>query len=137
MVALKKDKITGDALGTGRRKSAVARVRIRAGSGSVKINGRPLDEYFLNEQDRRCILEAIDVTGRRDSIDILIRVNGGGLTGQSGACRMGIARALVSYDGELFEPLRDGGFLTRDARMKERKKYGLRGARRGVQFSKR
>lgn len=137
MVALKKDKITGDALGTGRRKSAVARVRIRSGSGQIKINGRPLEDYFLTEQDRKRVTEALDLSGCRNSIDLLIRVNGGGLTGQSGACRMGIARALVSYDGELFPPLRDAGFLTRDARMKERKKYGLRGARRGVQFSKR
>ena len=80
------------------------------------------------------MLEAVD---RRESVDVLIRVSGGGTTGQSGACRMGVARALVSYDEELFPALRDGGFLTRDARMKERKKYGLHGARRGTQFSKR
>jgi small subunit ribosomal protein S9 len=137
MVAVKKDKINGDALGTGRRKSSVARVRVRPGSGTVKINNRPLDEYFPNIQDQKAVIEALDISGRRDSVDVVIRVHGGGSTGQSGACRMGIARALVSYDSELFGPLRDGGFLTRDARMKERKKYGLHGARRGTQFSKR
>lgn len=137
MVAVKKDKINGDALGTGRRKSSVARVRIRPGSGAVKVNNRALEEYFPNEQDRKAVLQALDVSGRRDTIDVVIRVHGGGSTGQSGACRMGIARALVSYDSELFAPMRDGGFLTRDARMKERKKYGLHGARRGTQFSKR
>ena len=79
----------------------------------------------------------LQATGKMENVDVIIRVHGGGTTGQSGACRMGIARALMSYDEELFPALRDGGFLTRDARMKERKKYGLRGARRGTQFSKR
>lgn len=137
MVAVKKDKITGDALGIGRRKSSVARVRIREGSGKVTINKKPLEEYFPNAQDQRSLTDTLDAAGTRDSVDILIRVNGGGTTGQSGACRMGIARALCCYDTELFPPLRDGGFLTRDARMKERKKPGLHGARRGTQFSKR
>ncbi|MCO6458279.1 MAG: 30S ribosomal protein S9 [Pirellulaceae bacterium] len=137
MVAVKKDKITGDALGTGRRKTSVARVRIRSGNGRIVINNRPFEEYFLNEQDRKQVIDALDLSGRRESMDVIIRVNGGGMTGQAGACRMGIARALVSFDGELFPPLRDGGYLTRDARMKERKKYGLHGARRGTQFSKR
>ncbi|MEQ8786128.1 MAG: 30S ribosomal protein S9 [Pirellulaceae bacterium] len=137
MMAVKKDKINGDALGTGRRKSSVARVRVRAGSGKILINKRPLEEYFPNIQDRNSLLGPILDTGQETAVDVLIRVTGGGATGQSGACRMGIARALVSYDSELFPPLRDGGFLTRDSRMKERKKYGLRGARRGVQFSKR
>ena len=137
MVAVKKDKISGDGLGTGRRKSSVARVRVRAGDGKVLINKRPLEEYFPNDQDRQTVLGPLDATGQRGSVDVLIRVHGGGTTGQSGACRMGIARALVSHNDELFPPLRDGGFLTRDARMKERKKYGLRGARRGTQFSKR
>ncbi len=130
MVAGKKDKITGDALGTGRRKSAVARVRVRQGSGQIQVNGRDFEAYFVNEQERRAVLQVLDAVES-------VRVAGGGPTGQAGACRMGIARALVSYDAELFPPLRDGGFLTRDSRMKERKKYGLRGARRGVQFSKR
>jgi small subunit ribosomal protein S9 len=137
MVAVKKDKINGDALGTGRRKTAVARVRLRGGSGKILINKRPLDEYFPNVQDRNTLLGPLKETGQESSVDVLIRVSGGGATGQSGACRMGIARALCSYNEELFPPLRDGGFLTRDSRMKERKKYGLRGARRGVQFSKR
>lgn len=137
MVAVKKDKINGDALGTGRRKSSVARVRIRPGSGKILINRRDLEEYFVKDGDRKTLLEVIDATNQRESVDILIRVNGGGTTGQAGACRMGIARALMSHDPELFPILRDGGFLTRDSRMKERKKYGLHGARRGTQFSKR
>ena len=137
MVAVKKDKVSGDALGTGRRKSSVARVRIRAGNGGITINKRTLDEYFTSDQDRKSVLDVLDAVDRRASVDVVIRVNGGGTTGQAGACRMGIARALVGYDEELFQILRDGGFLTRDARMKERKKYGLHGARRGTQFSKR
>ena len=137
MVAVKKDKTNGDALGTGRRKSSVARVRVRAGKGQVLINKKPLDQYFPNEQDRRPILDTLRVVGKESNVDVIIRVNGGGTTGQAGACKMGIARALVSYDSELFPPLRDGGFLTRDSRMKERKKCGLHGARRGTQFSKR
>jgi small subunit ribosomal protein S9 len=137
MVAVKKDNISGDALGTGRRKSSVARVRVRAGSGKIIINKRELNEYFTEEQDRRWVLEVLDAVERRDSVDVLVRVSGGGNTGQSGAIRMGLARALVGHDEELFPVLRDGGYLTRDARMKERKKYGLHGARRGTQFSKR
>lgn len=137
MVAVKKDKINGDALGTGRRKSSVARVRVRAGEGKVLINKRPLEEYFLRIQDQRTVLETLEAAGKNKDVDVLIRVAGGGTTGQAGACRMGLARALVGYDSELFPALRDGGFLTRDSRMKERKKYGLHGARRGTQFSKR
>jgi small subunit ribosomal protein S9 len=137
MVAIKKDKRNGDALGTGRRKTAVARVRIRPGSGKILINRRELADFFPSEQDLRTVLQPLEQSGRRSALDVVIRVHGGGLTGQSGACRMGLARALVSFDAELFSAMRDGGFLTRDARMKERKKYGLRGARRGTQFSKR
>ena len=137
MVAVRKDKVNNDALGTGRRKASVARVRIRAGSGKILINKRSIEEYFPNEQDRRSVLGPLEVSGRQSDVDVIIRVHGGGNTGQSGACRMGIARALVSYDTESFQAMRDGGFLTRDSRMKERKKYGLRGARRGTQFSKR
>jgi small subunit ribosomal protein S9 len=137
MVAVKTDKITGDALGTGRRKTSVARVRVRAGSGKIVINSRPLEEFFRVDQDRRTVTDVLDAVSRRDSVDVHIRVKGGGTTGQAGACRMGIARALVSYDTELFQALRDNGFLTRDSRMKERKKPGLHGARRGTQFSKR
>lgn len=136
-VVQKKDKINGDALGTGRRKSSVARVRIRAGSGAIKINNRPIEEYFANDQDRAAVFAVLDAAERREAVDVLIRAGGGGTTGQAGACRMGIARALVSYDEELFPAMRDGGFLTRDSRMKERKKCGLHGARRGTQFSKR
>ena len=137
MVAVKKDKISGDALGTGRRKSSVARVRVRAGSGKVTINNKPIDEYFANDQDRSWITSTLAAVEFGDKVDVLVRVSGGGMTGQSGAVRMGLARALVSYDESLHETLREGGYLTRDSRMKERKKPGLRGARRGVQFSKR
>jgi len=137
MVAVKKDKINGDALGTGRRKSSVARVRVRAGSGKITVNGREFEEYFTEDQDRRWIFDVLDACGQRESVDVLVRISGGGNTGQSGAIRMGLARALMSYNEELFVALRDGGFLTRDARMKERKKCGLHGARRGTQFSKR
>lgn len=137
MVAVKKDKISGDALGTGRRKSSVARVRVRAGSGKITVNSKPIAEYFVNDQHREAVFSTLSAVGHVDKVDVLVRVAGGGMTGQSGAVRMGLARALVSYDEALHEALRDGGFLTRDSRMKERKKPGLRGARRGVQFSKR
>lgn len=137
MLATKKDKISGDCLGTGRRKTSVARVRVRTGSGKIVVNDREFEEYFKNESERRQILETLDHVGHRDKVDVWIRVNGGGTNSQAGAVRMGLARALVSYSEENFPALRDDGFLTRDSRMKERKKYGLRGARRGVQFSKR
>lgn len=137
MVAVRKDKINNDALGTGRRKSSVARVRIRPGTGKIVINKREFEEYFDNEQDRTALIGPLDAVGRKGDVDVVIRVHGGGNTGQAGACRMGIARALVSFDLDLFNQMRDGGFLTRDSRMKERKKPGLRGARRGTQFSKR
>ena len=137
MVAVKKDKINGDALGTGRRKSSIARVRVRSGGGKVVINGRPLDEYFVNDQHRTVITETLAAVEMTDKVDVLVRVTGGGMTGQSGAVRMGLARALVSFDESTQDPMREGDFLTRDSRMKERKKPGLRGARRGVQFSKR
>ena len=127
----------GDSLGTGRRKSSVARVRVRAGSGSILINKRPLDEYFPLDQQRNAVLAPLVHTGQRESVDVIIRVHGGGTTGQSDACKLGIARALKQYDGELEEALRDSGLLTRDSRMVERKKPGLRGARRATQFSKR
>ena len=138
MVATKKkDKISGDSLGTGRRKSSVARVRVRPGDGKVLINKRELKDFFRNDQDRNAVIAPLEATGKSSEVDVLVRVHGGGTTGQSGASRLGIARALVTFDEELFPVLRDGGFLTRDARMVERKKYGLRGARRGTQFSKR
>ncbi len=137
MVAVRKDKATGDAIGTGRRKSSVARVRVRQGSGKISVNNRPIEEFFKNEHDRRALVDTLKAVENSENLDLIITVSGGGTTGQAGACRMGIARALVSYDSEMFQPLRDGGFLTRDSRMKERKKCGLHGARRGTQFSKR
>lgn len=137
MIAVKKDKITGEGLGTGRRKSSVARVRIRAGNGTFVVNGKPLTEYFVNIQHQRAIIETLEAAGLADSVDLNVRVSGGGMSGQSGAVRMGVARALCAHDEALHDPMREGSFLTRDSRMKERKKPGLRGARRGVQFSKR
>ncbi len=134
---IKKCKTNGDSLGTGRRKSSVARVRIRPGTGLIQINKRTLDDFFCVEMDRKAILDVLATVQQAKDIDILINVSGGGTTGQAGACRMGLARALVSYNPDLFPPLRDGGFLTRDSRMKERKKPGRHGARRGTQFSKR
>jgi small subunit ribosomal protein S9 len=126
-----------DALGTGRRKTSVARVRIRAGSGKLTINERTLEDYFPVHQDRNAVVAPLEHTGVRDSVDVVIRVHGGGGTGQAGACMQGIARALMRYDSDLDAKLREKHFLTRDARMKERKKPGLHGARRGTQFSKR
>ncbi len=137
MVTIRKDKLTNDALGTGRRKSAVARVRIRAGAGKVTVNDRPLEEYFPNDADRRAILQVLEEGGKHGQVDVSIRVHGGGPTGQSGACRMGIARALVVMSTENHPALSEKGYLTRDGRMVERKKYGYRKARRSFQFSKR
>lgn len=137
MVATKKDSITGENLGTGRRKSSVARVRIKPGTGKIVINGRPFEEYFVNVAERQAVLQTLDHVGQRETVDIKATVSGGGTIGQAGAVRMGLARALCGMSEEHFAPLRADGFLTRDSRMKERKKYGLRGARRGVQFSKR
>lgn len=126
-----------ETLGTGRRKTSVARVRIRPGEGKITVNGRPLSEFFANEQDRYSVISALELCDRRNAYDIVITVSGGGTTGQSGACRMGIARALKIADSTLEEPIRKNRLLTRDSRMKERKKFGFRGARRGTQFSKR
>jgi small subunit ribosomal protein S9 len=137
MVAVKKDKVSGECLGTGRRKKAIARVRLRAGTGKITVNGREMNEYFRVSSQRQTVLDALDATGKRDQVDLIITCSGGGPNGQAGACKMGISRALCALDMETFPTLRGGGFLTRDSRMKERKKYGLRGARRGVQFSKR
>lgn len=137
MIRVKKDKHTGDILGTGRRKSSVARVRIRPGDGKITINKRELAEYFRNEQDQIAVVAPLASSEKQGELDVLIRVSGGGMTGQSGACRMGIARALAAYEEELYTVMREGGFMTRDSRMKERKKCGLHGARRGTQFSKR
>ena len=137
MVAVKKDKISGDSLGTGRRKSSVARVRLRPGSGKITVNGRDLTEFFSCLQQQRAVVQTLEHVGQATAVDVIARVQGGGVTGQAGAIRMAIARALCSLNQELFQPLRDDGYLTRDSRMKERKKYGLHGARRGTQFSKR
>ncbi len=137
MVATKKDAASGDALGTGRRKKAIARVRLKAGTGKITVNDLPVEQYFPVFTDRQQVFDALEVTGHRESVDVSIRCTGGGKTGQAGACKMGIARALCAHNMEAFPTLRGGVFLTLDSRMKERKKYGLRGARRGVQFSKR
>jgi len=128
---------TTDYLGTGRRKTSVARVRVRPGTGNVTINGRALEEYFHNLKQQNAVLAPLEQTGKRSEFDIRVRVEGGGINGQADACKLGIARALKKIDETLTPGLRDTGMLTRDARMKERKKYGLRGARRGTQFSKR
>jgi small subunit ribosomal protein S9 len=126
-----------DSLGTGRRKTSVARVRVRPGTGKITINQRGLADYFPGEQERQSVLAPLLATGRRETVDVQIRVHGGGVTGQSGAVKLGIARALKLMDTETEPVLRQEHLLTRDGRMKERKKYGLRGARRGTQFSKR
>jgi small subunit ribosomal protein S9 len=128
---------SNDILGTGRRKTSVARVRVRPGDGKIKINNRSLEEYFANIRQRNSVVAPLDQTGKRGQLDVLIRVDGGGMTGQADACKLGIARALKKMDEATAVGLRDSGLLTRDGRMKERKKYGLRGARRGTQFSKR
>jgi len=129
--------LTSEILATGRRKTAVARIRVRPGKGQITVNGRPFDEFFYNVQQRSAVLAPLDKTGTREQLDVAIRVDGGGIAGQANACKLGIARALKKWREDLMPVLRDEGHLTRDGRMKERKKYGLRGARRGTQFSKR
>jgi small subunit ribosomal protein S9 len=126
-----------DSLGTGRRKSSVARVRVRPGSGKISINQRELDEFFKTAQQRSAVLAPLMLTGKKEAVDVLIQVEGGGTTGQADACKLGIARALKKFDPEVEPALREHSLLTRDAREVERKKYGLRKARRGTQFSKR
>jgi small subunit ribosomal protein S9 len=123
--------------GTGRRKTSIARVRIKPGSGELKINDKKLTEYFTRPQDINNVIAPLKATDTQKSIDVLINVKGGGITGQSGAIMLGIARALKNYDSNLTAKLRDGGYLTRDGRMVERKKPGQAGARRRFQFSKR
>ena len=123
--------------GTGRRKSAVARVRIRPGKGKVLINKKELDKYFPSMKDRNDVCAPFVAADRADKYDVFITVKGGGTTGQSGASMLGVARALAAAEPETFESLRDGGFLTRDGRMVERKKYGKKKARKSFQFSKR
>ncbi len=123
--------------GTGRRKTAVARVRLSRGQGTITVNKRPFDKYFLTEDERQSALAPLQATKAFGRYDILINAGGGGIGGQAGAVKLGIARALKKIEPALEPILRAQGFLTRDPRMKERKKYGLRGARRGVQYSKR
>jgi small subunit ribosomal protein S9 len=124
-------------LGTGRRKTAVARVYLREGEGNITINGRKVDEYFTNPLCLFMVKQPLNVTDTATKFDLVINVHGGGPNGQAGACRHGIARALVEHDENNLPALRASGFLTRDSRMVERKKYGQRGARRKFQFSKR
>jgi small subunit ribosomal protein S9 len=141
-------------LGTGRRKTAVARVRVTEGNGKIVINDRPLDQFFTEEKDRGAVTGPLNLLDMRNRLDVFINVRGGGITGQAGAASQGLARALKTMfgDGEappapsadgqpaeggIAKKLRDSGFLTRDSRMKERKKYGRKGARRSFQFSKR
>ena len=123
--------------GTGRRKSSSARVYMTAGTGQITVNERPLDEFFGRETGRMIVRQPLEVVELMGRFDIDVHVAGGGITGQAGAIRHGIARALISYDETLRKPLRQAGFLTRDAREVERKKVGRRKARRGTQYSKR
>ncbi|MRG88062.1 30S ribosomal protein S9 [Salinibacillus xinjiangensis] len=123
--------------GTGRRKSSVARVRLVPGTGKVVVNKRDAEEYFPHETLRLILNQPLEITETQGSYDVLANVDGGGFTGQAGAIRLGIARALLEADPEYRTPLKRAGLLTRDARAKERKKYGLKGARRAPQFSKR
>ena len=125
------------AYGTGRRKTAIARVFLREGNGKITVNGKVPEQYFLTELMAQNIKRPLEVTDNLTRFDLLITVNGGGQSGQSDACKHGIARALVAYDESNRSSLRANGFLTRDNRMVERKKYGQRGARRRFQFSKR
>jgi small subunit ribosomal protein S9 len=122
---------------TGRRKSSTARVFIKKGSGEVTVNDRPLDQYFGRQTARMIVRQALESVNLSDQFDVNCTVKGGGTTGQAGAIRHGITRAIMSYDGELRSSLRRSGFVTRDAREVERKKVGLRKARRATQFSKR
>ena len=124
-------------LGTGRRKSSTARVRIQSGSGSITVNSRPLDEYFGRETARMVVRQPLTLLDLESTFDINVNVQGGGGSGQAGAIRHGITRALLAYNEEFRPTLRQAGFVTRDAREVERKKVGLKGARRKPQFSKR
>ncbi|HUN24693.1 MAG TPA: 30S ribosomal protein S9 [Steroidobacteraceae bacterium] len=123
--------------GTGRRKTATARVYLKSGSGRITVNSRPLDEFFGRETGRMIVRQPLELTQLGGRFDITVHVSGGGITGQAGAIRMGLTRALIDYDETLRRPLRVAGFVTRDAREVERKKVGRRKARRGTQYSKR
>ncbi|HLI37088.1 MAG TPA: 30S ribosomal protein S9 [Streptosporangiaceae bacterium] len=129
--------LAGQGTGTGRRKEAIARVRVIPGSGQWQINGRSLDAYFPNKVHQQLVSEPLVTLGVQGQFDVIARVAGGGVTGQAGALRLGVARALTLIDPENRSPLKRAGFLTRDARIKERKKYGLKKARKAPQYSKR
>ncbi len=144
-VSTQKERLSGSSTGpkggywwgTGRRKSSVARVRIKPGDGKLVVNKKDLKDYFVREQDRKAVLAPLVTVDAQKTFDIFINVKGGGTTGQAGASLLGIARALKKYDENYLQALRDSGHLTRDPRMVERKKPGQRGARRKFQFSKR
>jgi small subunit ribosomal protein S9 len=124
--------------GTGKRKTSVARVHLRTGTGEIQLNGRSMDEYFGGHEALKMVVkQAFAVTETNDKFDVLARIHGGGVAAQAGALRHGISRALVEFNAELRKRLKKAGFLSRDARIKERKKYGQKGARRRFQFSKR
>jgi len=127
----------GVAMGTGRRKTSVARVRLKAGNGSFVVNGRPMEEFFCIERDQVLVQAPLKAAEKLGQLDVWVRVNGGGTTGQAGAIVLGIARALEAINPALHSALADGGYLTRDSRMVERKKYGHKKSRRSFQFSKR
>jgi len=130
-------KTTNEFLGTGRRKTAIARVRLATGSGTITVNGRPVENYFPLDTLRSTVSQPLTVTGTADKLDVRVNVTGGGPNGQAGATRHGIARALLKFDANLRPALKAEGFLTRDPRERERKKYGQPGARKRFQFSKR
>ena len=123
--------------GTGRRKTAVARVRIKGGSGAIEVNGKEFTDFFVEERDRQNILAVLDKTGLKGKVDVKVNANGGGSTGQCGATLLGLGSAVMNFDSTLEPILRENGFLSRDSRKVERKKYGQSGARRRYQFSKR
>ncbi|HPA45355.1 MAG TPA: 30S ribosomal protein S9 [bacterium] len=125
------------AYATGRRKSSVARVYLKPGSGEITCNGRPLKDYFTRPIHEVVISQPLELTQQKGKLDVVVRLHGGGLSGQAGATRLGISRALSELDPKLRKPLKKAGYLTRDARMVERKKYGRPGARKRFQFSKR
>ena len=131
------DSKTNEFLGTGRRKTSIARVRLASGNGKITVNGRAFDNYFPMETLRATVSQPLTVTGTSDKLDVRVNVTGGGPNGQAGAVRHGIARALLQFDANLRSTLKADGLLTRDSRMRERKKYGQPGARKRYQFSKR
>ena len=131
------DTKTNEFLGTGRRKTSIARVRIASGNGKITVNGRPFENYFPLETQRAMAAQPLTVTGNTERFDVRVNVTGGGPNGQAGAVRHGIARALIRADATLRAALKAEGLLTRDSRMKERKKYGQPGARKRFQYSKR